>query len=260
MARTLVIGDIHGGLRALQQVLERCEYNASNDQLIFLGDYVDGWSESAQVIDHLIQIQENTTITPIFLRGNHDKWCEDWMTTGVRHPYWVQNGGGTTINSYINQGLVGDRKHTMFFYKLHNYYVDEFNRAFVHGGFVSRKGVGHDPYPSDYYWDRDMWELAMMLHNRPDQGTSKSRRFEKHREVYIGHTATTIWKCKSHYPEAKFMEVGKPITVPMNRCNVWNLDTGGGWSGKLTVMDVDTKQFWQSDLVSDLYPEEKGRN
>ena len=29
------------------------------DQLIFLGDYVDGWSESPQVIDCLIQLNEN---------------------------------------------------------------------------------------------------------------------------------------------------------------------------------------------------------
>ncbi|RYG52142.1 MAG: serine/threonine protein phosphatase, partial [Chitinophagaceae bacterium] len=37
--RTLVIGDIHGGLRALKQALERA--GASNrDTLIFLGDYV----------------------------------------------------------------------------------------------------------------------------------------------------------------------------------------------------------------------------
>ena len=49
MKRTLAIGDIHGGLKALKQVLERANVN-ENDKLIFLGDYVDGWSESSQVI------------------------------------------------------------------------------------------------------------------------------------------------------------------------------------------------------------------
>jgi serine/threonine protein phosphatase 1 len=44
--RTLVFGDIHGGLRALQQLFERAKITA-DDRLIFLGDYVDGWSESA---------------------------------------------------------------------------------------------------------------------------------------------------------------------------------------------------------------------
>ena len=42
--KTFVIGDIHGGLRALTQVLDRAQVTL-NDQLIFLGDYVDGWSE-----------------------------------------------------------------------------------------------------------------------------------------------------------------------------------------------------------------------
>ncbi|MBM3246586.1 MAG: hypothetical protein FJZ13_04585, partial [Candidatus Omnitrophica bacterium] len=39
---------------------------------------------------------------------------------------------------------------------------------------------------------------------------------------------------------------------PIHVCNVWNIDTGAGWSGKLTIMDVDTKEYWQSDLSPDL--------
>ncbi len=39
--RTLVIGDIHGGLKALVQVLERAAVQPT-DELIFLGDYTDG--------------------------------------------------------------------------------------------------------------------------------------------------------------------------------------------------------------------------
>ena len=46
----------------------------------------------------------------------------------------------------------------------------------------------------------------------------------------------------------------------MCRCNVWNLDTGGGYEGKLTVMDVETKELWQSDFVNTLYSNERGRN
>ena len=57
MKRTLVIGDIHGGLRALIQVLEKANVT-QNDTLIFLGDYVDGWSESPQVIDFLIGLSQ----------------------------------------------------------------------------------------------------------------------------------------------------------------------------------------------------------
>jgi len=83
---------------------------------------------------------------------------------------------------------------------------------------------------------------------------------KSHKELYIGHTATETIKCKAHFPEAKLQEINKPIVVPMNRQNVWNMDTGGGWGGKLSIMDIDTKQFWQSDFVHKLYPEEIGRS
>ena len=39
--RTLVIGDIHGGYKALVQVMQRSKFNIHEDLLICLGDYVD---------------------------------------------------------------------------------------------------------------------------------------------------------------------------------------------------------------------------
>ena len=53
--RTLVIGDIHGGLKALQQVWSRAHIS-KEDTLVFLGDYVDGWSDAVEVISFLISI------------------------------------------------------------------------------------------------------------------------------------------------------------------------------------------------------------
>lgn len=47
---------------------------------------------------------------------------------------------------------------------------------------------------------------------------------------------------------------------PTNACNIWNLDTGGGFEGKITIMNVDTKEYFQSDLCKDLYANERGRN
>ena len=57
--RTLVIGDIHGSLRAVHQIMERANVT-KNDTLIFLGDYVDGWSQSPEVIDYLINLEKKT--------------------------------------------------------------------------------------------------------------------------------------------------------------------------------------------------------
>jgi len=58
-----------------------------------------------------------------------------------------------------------------------------------------------------------------------------------YKEIYLGHTTTQEFRSM----------------LPLHFCNVWALDTGAGWSGKLTIMDVDTKQYWQSDLTPVLY-------
>ena len=64
------------------------------------------------------------------------------------------------------------------------------------------------------------------------------------KEIYIGHTPVT--------------RLGE--TVPLHYANVWNIDTGAAFKGPLSVVDVDTKEVWQSDPVYRLYPSEKGRN
>jgi serine/threonine protein phosphatase 1 len=42
-------------------------------------------------------------------------------------------------------------------------------------------------------------------------------------------------------------------------CEVWFMDTGAGWSGKLSMMNIDTKEIFMSDPVPELYPGVKGR-
>ena len=46
-----------------------------------------------------------------------------------------------------------------------------------------------------------------------------------------------------------------------DRCvNIWNVDTGATFTGKLSAIDLDTKQVFQSDEVYKMYPNESGRN
>jgi len=261
--RTLCLGDTHGALKALKQCLERANFNPLEDELIFLGDYTDGYSESAELIEYLIELERTMTYDCIFIMGNHCKYTKDWLLNGQTPRNWLTQGGAATIESYIRTGYLTKDSHKDFFKACNLYYIDEENRGFVHGGFTSNRGLGHEQYEADYYWDRDLWNLAIMCHSSYDiNNKSKALRFKKHKEIFIGHTATTNWNIKNHYPEAKDPNQAKQgaITVPMNRCNVWNLDTGCGWqNGKLTIMDVATKNYWQSDLLKELYPSEQSR-
>jgi serine/threonine protein phosphatase 1 len=239
--KTFVIGDIHGANRALVQVLEKCGFDYDNDLLISLGDIADGWSETSECVDTLLKIKNR-----IDIRGNHDVWVYDWLKWGKTPTIWVTQGGQATLDSYMKSQRFVDEDHKQFWENQIDWHVDDKNRLFVHAGW--------DPYTKDPFkamirpqhvqagsiakgchWNRD---LTNLLQATPRDST-KQKFTEMFAEVYVGHTATR----------------GEVF----NYNNFWNMDTGAGWHGVLSIMDIDTKEIWQSDLVKDLYPEEKGR-
>lgn len=242
MAREITIGDIHGGLKALEQLIAKINVQ-NDDQLIFLGDYVDGWPESAQVIEYLIQLDKTTNC--IFLKGNHDAWCEEWLKGGPADEEWLFHGGKATVESYANYTLQKKEAHLEFFNRMRNYYVDDANRLFIHAGFSSMHGPGKEHYESNYFWDRTLWEMALTMDKRVKKDSKLyPKRLLLYKEIYIGHTPTLNYD----------------IDIPMQAVNVWNIDTGAAFSGKLTALNTGTKEFWQSNIVQQLYPNEKGRN
>lgn len=240
--RTLVVGDIHSGLRALEQVLERANVS-KKDHLIFLGDYVDGWSTAVETIDFLIKLKKNHNCT--FIRGNHDELCRNWLLTKEENPQWLAHGGTATLNSYQNTKRENWDTHLNFYAELKNYFLDSDNRLYLHAGYTNLKGVAFEYFDQFFYWDRTLWELAKALDPQLTPETPNfPQRLTHYKEIFIGHTP-----------------ISKTTTAtPQKGANVWNVDTGAAFMGPLTVMDVDTKEFWQSDSVHSFYPGEKGRN
>lgn len=243
MKRTLVIGDIHGGFKALEQVLHRANVTPE-DKLIFLGDYVDGWSDSSRVISYLIGLQHKNEC--IFVKGNHDKWCEDWIKTSDSNPIWLFHGGKSTVESYKDISDSEKMQHLRFFQSMIHYYVDDSNRLFIHAGFSSMHGVEKEPYESNYSWDRTLWELALVMKDNPIPENSPfyPKRLSHYTKIFIGHTPTTNYK----------------IDIPIKADKLINMDTGAAFKGTLTIMDIESEEFWQSDALPLLYPTEKGRN
>ena len=37
------------------------------------------------------------------------------------------------------------------------------------------------------------------------------------------------------------------------------MDTGAGWNGLLSIMNIETKEYFCSDNVTELYPDETGQ-
>ncbi|PCJ95347.1 MAG: serine/threonine protein phosphatase [Flavobacteriaceae bacterium] len=240
--RTLVIGDIHSSLEALQQLLVKAKIS-TEDTLIFLGDYVDGWSEAVETVSFLIELRKSHRC--IFLKGNHDELCYEWLTKRENNPTWLAHGGTATRSSYEKIDAPTLNTHLSFYESLQHYHLDAQNRLFLHAGFTNLKGVDFEYFTKTFYWDRTLWELALSLN--PDMKEDHAfypKRLRCYKEIFIGHTPLT--------------KIGK--TTPFNAANVWNIDTGAAFKGPLTIMDVDTKEFWQSEPVHTLYANEKGRN
>ncbi|WP_324678221.1 metallophosphoesterase [Hymenobacter sp. GOD-10R] len=224
---TYVIGDLHGAARALEQVLARSPFRPGIDRLIQLGDVADGWPETPACVERLLSLSNS-----IWLQGNHDWWAAEWLSTQVPPPQvnqqWYTQGGQATYEAYEQLPPAERTRHfRQFFGEQLPYFEDEAGNLYVHGGYDSRRPIAEqDPY--DLIWDRDLWEG-----NQVAKG---------YRECFIGHTST--WNYKK---------------VPCATHNVWNVDQGAGYRGCVSMLNVRTKEFVQSDPVPSLYPDVQGR-
>jgi serine/threonine protein phosphatase 1 len=243
--KRFVVGDIHGAHRALVQVLKKSLFRYDIDQLICIGDVADGWSEVPQCFDELLAIDDM-----IYILGNHDEWLYQWFRFDLNPHIWLSQGGIESVKAYMDYKGKKER-HEKLLENAHHYYVVEdveagveWKKLFVHGGYDWHRPVEESDLEV-LIWDRHLWETALYWENiNPlifDPNRNRVREFD---EVFIGHTTTSRVD---------------PDLKPVHASNVWNVDQGAGWEGKLTLMDIDTKEYWQSDIVSELYPESKGR-
>jgi serine/threonine protein phosphatase 1 len=220
------MGDIHGACRALNQCLERSEFDVKRDHLICLGDVCDGWPQTSESIERLLEIKNLT-----YILGNHDYWMVEWMKRGFTEDIWLSQGGRATIESYPDGFPV---KHLKFMENALPYF-ELGNRLFVHAGIDPRTPVKSQSI-NTFLWDRSLARMALDSRHKEIETL-----FSTYDEIYIGHTPV-------------------PFSEPIRSGNVWLMDTGAGWSGVLSIMDVDSKQVFTSDPVPSLYPGVKGRS
>ncbi|MBG9988283.1 serine/threonine protein phosphatase [Aerococcaceae bacterium DSM 111176] len=97
--QALVIGDVHGMIHHLEQLLQ--QWSRGNEQLIFVGDYIDRGIDSRQT---LLLVHELTILKgAIALRGNHEEMLIDFLHNP--RDYWTQyylNSGNTTVADLLD--------------------------------------------------------------------------------------------------------------------------------------------------------------
>lgn len=240
---TWIIGDIHGEHEKLIKLLKLIKFDYENDTLIQLGDVVDRGPDSFSCVEELLKIKNL-----IAIRGNHDACWRDSFMNEEQNVLWNQ-GGRETWESYkphcqddliINMPM----SHREFFVKTQvNYYINEDNDCFVHGGF-DRHQLIKDQHESNFLWDRDLFMAALSF--KAMKGNYKFKNKDKFKRIFIGHTPTVYWNATEEISKGGIIKRGEPITIPMKAANIWNLDTGCGKGGfPLSAMNLETEEYFQ---------------
>jgi serine/threonine protein phosphatase 1 len=98
---TTAIGDIHGNIDALDDLLDQVAANlTAEDVVVFLGDYIDGGPSSKACIDRVLDFRSCSDATVVTLLGNHEDWLLRTLRDPTRHSWLLGMEAFDTIASY----------------------------------------------------------------------------------------------------------------------------------------------------------------
>lgn len=98
---TIAIGDVHGNLAALDDLLSRMAHEiTSEDTIVFLGDYIDRGPDARGCVQRIIEFRRTAAARVITLLGNHEQWLLRTYHDHASHSWLLGMDGFSTIRSY----------------------------------------------------------------------------------------------------------------------------------------------------------------
>jgi serine/threonine protein phosphatase 1 len=219
--RTIAIGDVHGCSQALRALIAAIQ-PATEDTLVFLGDYVDRGPDTRGVLDFLLELEQQCQVVPLL--GNHEIMLLECNENPLLIESWLTVGGAATVKSYDGQLANIPPEHWDFIRRCQEYYETS-THFFVHANYAASMRLDSQ---HDYlrYWEH------LHVNMPPPHQNGKT--------AIVGHTAQK---------SGEVLDLGHVICLDTN-CY------GGGW---LTAMDVESGQLWQADRHGHLRGEAKER-
>jgi serine/threonine protein phosphatase 1 len=202
--KLFIVGDIHGCLDALENLMKKIDWHPDRDGLIFLGDYVDRGRDPKGVIDLLIELSKESPHVR-FLMGNHEALFLEYLDGGDADLY-LYNGGASTLRSYgKNKGIAVPKEHLSFLQSLEPY-IELDDYWIVHAGLQPGIEIQEQSL-QDLLWIREPFIMS-------DYDFGKT--------VIFGHT---------------------PFSVPFIMENKIGLDTGAVFGNRLTCFELPARKF-----------------
>jgi serine/threonine protein phosphatase 1 len=219
--RIYAIGDIHGRVDLLDEMLERIDVDLARNPAslsieVFLGDYIDRGPASREVLDRLVV--RKRTFRSVFLKGNHETYLTNFATNPSILEDWQRLGGLETLMSYgvspsINANAAEQVRLAAAFDQAlpdsHREFLGDLKASFDYGDFFFVHAGVRPGIPLAKQREEDL------LWIRQDFLTSEDD-FSK--IVVHGHT---------------------PVLQPEIRPNRINIDTGAYATGRLTCLILD---------------------
>ncbi len=225
MSRRLAIGDIHGCLKTFRALIENEIRLEKDDELFFIGDFIDRGPDSKGVLDYLVALR-GEGYNVLAVRGNHeemllesltdDRFLEGWLNNGAEstlHSFGIDIGPVITMDSVaeIQEKYIDLLSNLPYYFELQDYLI-------VHAGF---NFYMQNPYDDNHamVWSRD---------NQFDAEKSAGR------TVIHGHTPVSLDIIKQ--------QVSNPDP------GLINIDGGCVYTnyrdlGNLVALDLDTREI-----------------
>ena len=98
---TIAVGDIHGNLAALEDLLGQiCDEGDRRNTIVFLGDYIDRGPHTRSCVDSIIGFRRRVEADVVCLMGNHEDWLLRTLRDHRRHSWLLGMDAFATIESY----------------------------------------------------------------------------------------------------------------------------------------------------------------
>ena len=213
MGKIFAIGDIHGCLSYLEDLIAKISVDPDEDRIVFIGDYVDRGPDPKGVVEFILELKRQYNI--ICLIGNHERMMMDYYDYGFNKAMWFANGGKSTVDSYGIIATPEGKKinfpetHLRFFRSLLPYYETE-DYFFVHAGLK----------PDVPLTQQDPLDLVWIREDFIDSDYNFGKR------IIYGHTP----------------RLSGPYIDPYKI----GIDTGAVYGGMLTCLELPAIQFYQA--------------
>ncbi len=221
MIRRFAISDVHGCCKTLKELVSNGIQLQKEDQLFFLGDYIDRGPDSKGVFDYIWELQD-AGYQVRCLKGNHEdmlfKAFEGWRKDGV----WRMNGGDTTLKSFAVGDVKKIPKLYLDFMEQLPLYIELEDYWLVHAGFNFLAPGGMFTDEEAMLWIRRWYKEI----NWETVGK---------RTIVHGHTPIS----QAHIEERIVLVKSLPLPLPIN------IDAGCVYQhtglGKLCALNLDEK-------------------